>query len=59
MLSIRWREWEGNDRKNFVLFAKQETLLMRSYTTEPINCGWKEEDIVLMHGLEEAGLMIT
>jgi hypothetical protein len=46
MLSIRWREWEGNDRKNFVLFAKQETVQMWSYTTKPINCGWKEEDIV-------------
>jgi hypothetical protein len=59
MLSIRWREWEGNDRKNFLLFAKQETLQMWSYTTELINCGLKEEDIVLMHGLEEAGRMIT
>jgi hypothetical protein len=59
MLSIRWREWEGNDRKNFVLFAKQETVQMWSYTTKPINGGWKEEDTVLVHGLEEAGLMIT
>jgi hypothetical protein len=32
---------------------------MWAFNTEPIDCGWNEEGNVLVHGLEEAGLMIT
>jgi hypothetical protein len=32
---------------------------MWAYTAKPIDCAWNEEDIVLMQGVEEDGLMIT
>jgi hypothetical protein len=42
MFSIRRREKERINRENF----------------EPIDCGWNEEDFVMMQGSEEAGLVI-
>jgi hypothetical protein len=59
MLCIGGREWEENNREGVVLVVKEKALEMWAPTVEMIYCGWNEKGIVLMKGLEEAGLMIT
>jgi hypothetical protein len=59
MLSIRRREREGNKRKGFVVFAKKKALQMWTYPAKSVDCSRDKEDIVMLHGLKKAGLMIT
>jgi hypothetical protein len=58
ILSIRRREREGNKRKGFVVFAKK-SLQMWTYPAKSVDCSREEENIVMLQGLEKAGLMIT
>ena len=59
MLSIRRREREGNKRKGFVVLAKKKTLQMWTYPAKSVDSSRDKEDIVMLHGLKKAGLMIT